>query len=307
MNTIIGMFDDQITARRAMETLRDGPLPLEDISIIAQNADGTVDTGNSGDVSAGQGATVGAVWGGLVGLAALLIPGVGPFIAFGALGAALTGVVTGAVVGGISAALIDFSGIPEDEAHGYEQQIRAGKTLVAVKARDEDAGEVRRILDEIGASSVRDDQAEISASLPAEQGDPTSNVRRPVRVAMYDDQGQRVGEQREMGATRQRGIYDLPSASADRTGQPWTSGQVVGEGQGNGPRRDTGTYDADQWAGETQRPGQTPGDTWTSGEVVGEGQGSGPRKDTGTYDAHQWVGEGQGEPNTSDDVAKKRS
>jgi uncharacterized membrane protein len=258
MNTIIGMFDDQATARRALETLRDGPLPLEDISIIAQNADGTVDTGNSGDVSAGQGATVGAVWGGLVGLAALLIPGVGPFIAFGALGAALTGVVTGAVVGGISAALIDFSGIPEDEAHGYEQQIRAGKTLVAVKARDEDASEVRRILDEIGASTVRDDQSEISASLPAEQGDLSSTVRRPVRVAMYDDQGQRLGEQREMGATRQRGIYDLPTSSADRTGQAWTSGQVVGEGQGSGPRSDTGKFDADQWAGETQQPGQTP-------------------------------------------------
>src|SRR5689334_6857136 len=146
MNTIIGLFDDQITARRAVETLRDGPLPLEDISVIAQNADGSIDKGNSGDVSAGEGAAVGAVWGGLVGLAALLIPGVGPFIAFGALGAALTGAVTGAVVGGISAALIDFSGIPETEARGYEEDVRGGKTLIAVKARDEDAAEVQRIL-----------------------------------------------------------------------------------------------------------------------------------------------------------------
>jgi len=202
MNTIIGMFDDPITARRATETLRDSTLPLEDISIIAQNDDGKITTGDSGDVSAGEGATVGAVWGGLVGLAALLIPGVGPFIAFGALGAALTGVVTGAVVGGISAALIDFSGIPEDEAHGYEEQIRAGKTLVAVKARDEDSSEVRRILDEVGADTVRDDQADLSAT-----------VRRPVRVAMYDDQGQRLGEQRELGTTSRHGIYDMPDAN----------------------------------------------------------------------------------------------
>ncbi|HJZ50133.1 MAG TPA: hypothetical protein VKE41_23335, partial [Roseiflexaceae bacterium] len=71
-------------------------------------------------------------------------------------------------------------------------------------------------------------------------------------------------------------------------------------------RKDTGKYDADQWAGEGQRPGRTPGQSWTSGEFVGEGQGSGPRKDTGTYDARQWVGEGQGEPDTSDDAAKKR-
>jgi len=248
MNTIIGIFDDPTRARRALETLRDGPLPLEDISIIAQNTDGTVNTGNSGDVSAGEGAAVGAVWGGLVGLAALLIPGVGPFIAFGALGAALTGAVTGAVVGGIAAALIDFSGIPEDEAHGYEQQIRAGKTLLAVKARDEDTSEVRRILDEIGASTVRDDQADLSAT-----------VRRPVRVAMYDDQGQRVGEQRELGATHQHGIYDTPAAG--RTDRAWTSGEVVGEGQGSGPRKDTGRYDAEQWVGEGQGDRPTTDDT----------------------------------------------
>ena len=240
MNTIIGMFDDPRTARHAMEMLRDGPLPIEDISLIAPNADGKLETGSSEDVSAGEGAAVGAVWGGLVGLVALLIPGVGPFIAFGALGAALTGAVTGAVVGGISAALIDFSGIPEEDARGYEEQIRSGQTLVAVKVRDEHTAEVRRILNEIGAHTVRDDHADLSAT-----------VRRPVRVAMYDDQGQRVGEERAVGATRQHGIYDMPSTTPT-TGRAWTSGEVVGAGQGSGPRTDTGTYDTRQWVGEGQ-------------------------------------------------------
>jgi uncharacterized membrane protein len=188
MNTIIGIFDDAISARHALETLRDSALPLEDISIIAQNADGKISSGESGDVSAGEGATVGAVWGGLVGLAALLIPGVGPFIAFGALGAALTGVVTGAVVGGISAALIDFGGIPEEDARGYEQQVHAGKTLVAVKAREEDALEVRRVLAAAGADSIRDNQTDI-----------TSSANTAVRVAMYDGSGQRVNEGAEYG------------------------------------------------------------------------------------------------------------
>ncbi|HEU5098145.1 MAG TPA: hypothetical protein VFU22_03805 [Roseiflexaceae bacterium] len=297
MNTIIGMFDDPQTARRAFETLRDGPLPIEDISLIAPNADGNVATGSSEDVSAGEGAAVGAVWGGLVGLAALLIPGVGPFVAFGALGAALTGAVTGAVVGGISAALIDFSGIPEEDARGYEEQIRTGKTLVAVKVRDENTAEARRILNEIGADTVRDDQTDLNAT-----------VRRPVRVAMYDEQGQRLGEERAIGATtRQRGIYDAPGTTADMSGQAWTSGEFVGEGQGSGRRRDTGKYDADQWVGETQQPGHTPSDTWTSGEVVGEGQGSGPRTDTGEYDSRQWVGEGQGDRPVTDDTPKRTS
>src|SRR6266508_6592191 len=248
MNTIFGVFDDPAMARRAVDALHASPLRLDDVSIVAPTADTDSATHSGEDVSAGQGATVGAVWVGLVGLAALLIPGVGPFIAFGALGAALTGAVTGAVVGGVTAALIDFSGIPEDEAHGYEQQIRAGKTLLAVKARDEDTSEVRRILDEIGASTVRDDQADLSAT-----------VRRPVRVAMYDDQGQRVGEQRELGATHQHGIYDTPAAG--RTDRAWTSGEVVGEGQGSGPRKDTGRYDAEQWVGEGQGDRTTTDDT----------------------------------------------
>jgi hypothetical protein len=122
-------------------------------------------------------------------LAALLIPGVGPFIAFGALGAALTGAVSGAVVGGIAAALIDFSGIPEEDARAYEQQMHAGKTLVAVKARDEDALEVRRVLAAAGADSIRDNQTGITSSASA-----------PVRVAMYDASGQRVNEAIEYGA-----------------------------------------------------------------------------------------------------------
>jgi uncharacterized membrane protein len=204
-NTILGIFDDPIAARRAVETLRAGPLKLDDVSIVSRATESGAATGNTDDVSAAQGAAVGAVWGGLVGLAALLIPGVGPFIAFGALGAALTGAATGAVVGGISAALIDFSGISEEDAHGYEQQVHAGKTLVAVKAHDEDAIEVRRVLAAAGADSIRDNQTDMASSASA-----------PVRVNMYDDSGQRVNEALEYGApinptTSRHGIYDMPT------------------------------------------------------------------------------------------------
>lgn len=188
-STILGIFDDPIAARRAVETLRAGPLKLDDVSIITRATDSKAATGNSDDVSAGEGAAIGAVWGGLVGLAALLIPGVGPFIAFGALSAALTGAVTGAVVGGIAAALIDFSGIPADDARAYEQQVHAGKTLVAVKSRDKDALEVRRILAAAGADSIRDNQTDMASSAGA-----------PVHVAMYDSSGQRVNEALEYGA-----------------------------------------------------------------------------------------------------------
>src|SRR5687767_5996928 len=208
-NTILGIFDDPMAARRAMEALRESSLKLDDISIVTRATEsGAAVSGADDDVSAGEGAAVGAVWGGLVGLAALLIPGVGPFVAGGALFAALTGAVTGAVVGGISAALIDFSGIPEDEARGYEEQVRSGKTLVAVKARDEDSAEVRRLLNEAGAASVRDDQTPTGAG-----------TGRSVHVAMYDASGKRVEQEREVSAattgatTYRRGIYDTPAST----------------------------------------------------------------------------------------------
>src|SRR5690349_17216396 len=158
MNTIIGVFDDPMMARRAVDTLRSSSLKLDDVSLIAPTDERARAAGGDEDVSAGEGAAIGAVWGGLVGLAALLIPGIGPFIAFGALGAALTGAVTGAVVGGITAALVDFSGIPEDEARAYETMLTEGKALVAVKARDEDTEEVHRMLMSAGADSIRDDE-----------------------------------------------------------------------------------------------------------------------------------------------------
>jgi uncharacterized membrane protein len=204
-NTILGIFDDPIAARRAVEALRASPLRLDDISIVSRATDSGAAASSADDVSAGEGATVGAVWGGLVGLAALLIPGVGPFIAFGALGAALTGVVTGAVVGGIAAALIDFGGIPEEDARAYEQTVHGGRTLVAAKAREEDAAEVRRILAASGAESIRDNQTDMTSSTAA-----------PVQIAMYDDSGRRVNDEIEYGAplnptTHRRGIYDRPA------------------------------------------------------------------------------------------------
>jgi uncharacterized membrane protein len=255
MNTIIGVFDDPMAARRAVDALRASSLKLDDVSLIARTDERAKAVGGGEDVSAGEGAAIGAVWGGLVGLAALLIPGVGPFIAFGALGAALTGAVTGAVVGGITAALVDFSGIPEAEARGYETMVTEGKALVAVKTRDEDREEVHRILTSVGADSIRDDEVAT-----------TGGMNQPV-VAMYNQHGNRLQEDMDgnpyihssmiedtpapPGLTNDtvysataRGIYDVPPSAAtedygahppvpesEGAGRPWNSGDTTSQSQ----------------------------------------------------------------------------
>ena len=185
MHTIIGIFDTPREAQRAMEMVRDSNLSLEDVSIISRAAEHGVSVEGGDDVSASEGATVGAVWGGVVGLASLVIPGVGPIIVGGALATAvasdITGALTGAVVGGVAAALIHVGGISEDEARHYESLVHSGKTLVAVTASDAATRHVLRVLTKAGAEQVQGDSA-------GAVGAPYS----PVQIATYDERGKRV-------------------------------------------------------------------------------------------------------------------
>jgi hypothetical protein len=115
---------------------------------------------------AGMGAAVGKVIGGSMGaaggfgagaaLASLILPGVGPILAGGLIGAGLLGL--GGAAGGSAAgeALEDtISGIPRDEIYVYEDALRQGKTVVVADADDErHADAVRRGFEESGAESI---------------------------------------------------------------------------------------------------------------------------------------------------------
>lgn len=160
MKTIIGVFDNAHDAHWMIATLRAHPLKLNDVSIIAKARD--LHTQSTEDV----GTSVGEMWGGLIGLVALALPGVGPFIS--------------------GSALINFSGISADEAIGYERAIRAGKTLLAIKANDADAAEVLRMLMRRNPDHVPSDQA--------------SPATVPAWVMMYDEQGQRVDQAQAIGS-----------------------------------------------------------------------------------------------------------
>src|SRR5678809_432822 len=80
---------------------------------------------------AGTGAVVGGTLGWLVGIGALAIPGVGPFIAAGPIMAALAGAGVGGTMGGITGALVGM-GIPEFEAKRYEGMVKDGGILMSI-------------------------------------------------------------------------------------------------------------------------------------------------------------------------------
>lgn len=170
MKTIVGLFDRFDQAQSAMQELERAGIPHNDISLIANNATGeynqyvnrdttttTTTAPAEGMTGAGAGATTGAVVGGvaglLMGLGVFAIPGFGPIVAAGWLVSTITGAGIGALAGGLIGALTDI-GVPAEEASYYNEGVRRGGTLLAVKAEDNLANSVAQILDDNGAVDI---------------------------------------------------------------------------------------------------------------------------------------------------------
>jgi hypothetical protein len=101
-------------------------------------------------VGAGTGAVVGGTLGWLVGIGALAIPGLGPFIAAGPL----AGVGAGGVAGGIAGVLVGM-GIPKHEAKRYEVRIKEGGILLSVHSDNTKwTKRAREILERTGAQDI---------------------------------------------------------------------------------------------------------------------------------------------------------
>ncbi len=156
--TVVGVFNSEASAQTAVNELRTAGVPMDRISVIARptgdivNEHGEVINVASEDhMTAGEGLMVGAVWGGLVGLAALAIPGIGPLVTSNIFAASLTGAVAGAATGGIAGALIDAASVPEEHARVYEDRVRTGGTLVTAQVDDGMAMQARSILQSSGA------------------------------------------------------------------------------------------------------------------------------------------------------------
>ncbi len=170
MKTIVGLFDDMAEAKKAALDLESAGIAHNDISLVANNENARY-AANSEDTTAAPtvsghaighdamvGAEVGGVAGLLLGLTGLAIPGLGWVATAGWLGGMLLGAGTGLVVGGLVGALTHV-GVPEEDAAHYNEGVRRGGTLIAVKAEDAMATRVAQILGDDGAVNI-DERAE---------------------------------------------------------------------------------------------------------------------------------------------------
>jgi hypothetical protein len=150
---VIGIFGVYEQAEQAVAQLRSSGFADEDISVLFPDKKASRDFAHEQGTKAPEGAITGAGAGGalggtlglLVGIGALAIPGLGPFIAAGPILAALSGAAAGATVGGITGALIGL-GIPEIEAKQYENKVKDGNILMSVHVED---GDKRRLAKQI--------------------------------------------------------------------------------------------------------------------------------------------------------------
>ena len=149
-------------ALEIVDRLKAAGFSPNDISVLFPDTTSTKDFAYEQHTKAPEGAAMGAGTGGLlggtlgwlVGIGALAIPGLGPFIAAGPIMAALSGAAAGAALGGITGALIGL-GMPEYEAKRYEGKIKEGKVLISVhtdNSTERDRAET--IFEQAGAEDI---------------------------------------------------------------------------------------------------------------------------------------------------------
>lgn len=148
--TISRLYDNYADAQSAVSKLEAAGVPHSDISIVANNSDGSHvigkkdhdhdgvdDRAESAGKGAGIGAGVGGTAGLLAGLGLLAIPGLGPVVAAGWLAATAVGAAIGATTGGLVGALTE-AGVSKEDADHYAEGVRRGGTLVTAKVADAD-------------------------------------------------------------------------------------------------------------------------------------------------------------------------
>lgn len=159
---VFGIYSTRPQVEQAVDQLRLAGFRATDISVLFPENVGTKEFAHEKHTKAPEGVTAGATSGALVGgtlgwlvgIGALAIPGLGPFIAAGPIVALLSGVGVGAAVGGIAGALIGM-GIPEYEAKRYEGLIKSGGILLSVHSDSHEwTKRAKEILERTGADDI---------------------------------------------------------------------------------------------------------------------------------------------------------
>ncbi len=160
--SIVAIYEQHATAEDAIKALQQGGLDLKCFSIVGrdfqteEHALGFYTSGDRMKFWGGRGAFWGSLWGMLFGGAFFFLP-TGPLVVMGPLVGWIAGALEGAVLGsagGVLAAALTSSGLPNESVVQYELEVKAGKFLVLAQGSAEMVELARAILGTTGASHV---------------------------------------------------------------------------------------------------------------------------------------------------------
>jgi hypothetical protein len=170
MQAVTGVFRSQEAAENAVNQLRSLGIPEKRIGIVKPGSRAerlesglpVTDTENPGmgrAMGAAVGGAMGAAGGATAGLAiaSLVIPGIGPVIAFGMLGAALLGTVGAAAGSAVGDSVEDElgEGIPHEDVYLFEDALRHGRAIVISYADEgEQADKAAAALNDAGSENL---------------------------------------------------------------------------------------------------------------------------------------------------------
>ena len=159
---VFGLYPNHSSVESSVATLREAGFRNTDISVLFPQNEGSKDFAHEKGtkapegtaIGAGTGAVVGGTLGWLMGIGALAIPGLGPFIAAGPIMVALAGMGVGGAAGGITGALIGM-GVPEYLATRYEGRVKDGGILLSVHSDNSDwTKRAKEILERTGGQDI---------------------------------------------------------------------------------------------------------------------------------------------------------
>src|SRR5262245_19587900 len=162
MQIVAGTFAMRAEAERAAGQLEVLGVPRDRITLLSPGTDphkaAPVDDGERPGVGRAIGAVVGAGTGAAVGFplgaaVTMMVPGIGPIIASGIIGALLFGAGGAAVGATLEESLV--AGVPHDDLVLYEDALRRGRSVLIALIEDEThADRTRSALETAGAESI---------------------------------------------------------------------------------------------------------------------------------------------------------
>lgn len=170
MEVVTGVFKSRDNAEKALSQLRSLGIPDNRLGVLSPGSTSerleagvpftdTEEPGMGRAMGAAVGGAMGAASGATLGLAVatLAVPGIGPVIAFGMVGAALLGLV-GAAAGSAVGDTVEEElgeGIPREDFYLFEDALRHGNSILVAYADDgEQAGRAAEVINNAGAQDM---------------------------------------------------------------------------------------------------------------------------------------------------------